>query len=140
MIKIILVATILIVSVAVSGFGQEQREEKKEKIKAVHAKVIEGVVSGIDKNGIAIVYSKDDAQGIEYELYIPLEGNVVLKRAKRLAHIKMGDTVKVEYAENVVEEEEGKDVSKIKAQAITFLKAAPKAKPDAEALVSDEED
>ncbi len=106
-----------------------QRAKDRKEISSSDVKEMEGTVSAIDNNGIAVVFQKDAQKGSEEEMYIPIEkGQIRLVHKTSLKEIEAGDTVKVGFKE-VTDEIDGKESKRFKATTITFLKKAEK-KPD----------
>ncbi len=71
-----------------------QTQEEKEKIKTTTAaKEVQGEISGIGKDCIAIVYERDLEKGIEYEMLLPIEKDIRLVHKQNLNQIKVGDIV-----------------------------------------------
>lgn len=116
-----------------SGFAQEKQEaqkEEEEKVNVISAmKEIEGEVSAINKQGIAIVYKKEAENNKDYEIYLPIDKSLKISHKQSLEQIKEGDTVSVQYEEMTEERKEGlKEVNRT-AKVITFLRPSEK-KPE----------
>ena len=103
--------------------------DKKEALKeqptiSTNAQEVQGTITWISKNKIAIAYQQD--QGTEYEILLPFDGNTIkLEHKNKLAELKVGDTVKVQYDEEAIEYPDGKKEGKLKAKVISFI--SPKA-------------
>ncbi len=102
-------------------------EKDARKIIGRSAKEIQGEVSWIGKDKIAVTYKRDDAKGGEYEILLSFDKNSVrLVHKKSLGEIKIGDVVRIEYDET---KEDSKGTEKINYQVKTigFVRpAAPK--------------
>ncbi|MDD5477085.1 MAG: hypothetical protein PHG87_02595 [Candidatus Omnitrophica bacterium] len=109
------------------SFAQEEGKQEKPKTTSI-IKTIEGQVSAVNKNGVAIVYNRDLAKGAEQEMFVPLDSNIRLVHKKKLEEIGIGDTVSVIYEEVASETKEGPGKT-FKGITVTFLKPAPK-KPE----------
>lgn len=115
-----------------------QRAKDKKEVSSSDVKELEGTVSAIDNNGIAVVFQKDSQKGSEEEMYIPIEKSQIrLVHKTSLKEIEAGDTVKVGFKE-VTDEIEGKESKRFKATTITFLKKAEK-KPQPQMPLEQEE-
>lgn len=99
------------------------KETTEEKIVTV-AKEIEGKVSGISANFIAIAYGESKEASLE--MAFDLNKDVKVNHKKSLSEIGMGDTVKVDYDEVTRTRDDGKKISKRVAKIISFLRKAEK--------------
>ncbi len=108
-------------------FAQEEGKQEKPKTTIV-IKTVEGEVSAINGQGIAIVYRKDLGENKDYEIYLPIDKNLRLEHKRSLEQINVGDIVRVHYEELNEFREEGAKASH-KAKVITFLRPAQK-KPE----------
>jgi len=132
---------ILVLGLTASVFAQKSNEAQKksneENIVSSVTKEVEGTVSWVGKDKIAVTYNKDDA-GTEYEILLPFDAkDLVLKHKKNLAEISTGDTVSVQYEEESIEYGDGKKEGRLKAKEISFVRSAP---PKPKALNSDDEE
>ncbi len=84
----------------------------------VTVETVSGEVSAIDKNYISIVYDRDYDSGTEYEILIPFDSKTAVKHKTKIADIKKGDLVSVEY-EKPVEAKDGK----LKAKSVNFIQS-----------------
>lgn len=135
--NIIGIAAFLILSLAGMGFGQEaaNTDKDKEKIKTTSViKDIEGEVTWIGKDKIAIVYKRDLEKGGEYEILLPFSDDMTVEHKKSLSEINKGDIVHVKYEEVTDEYKEGPKIN-FKAKVVSFVKPAP---TNSGALTSDE--
>lgn len=125
-VRIIYLFLSLILITAGIGFGQEVKKDEKEKVNAVSSmEEVEGQVSAVSKQGIAVVYKKDTVKNTDYEIYLPIDKSLKLEHKKSLDQISVGDIVRVRYEELTEELKEGPKASR-KAKVITFLKPAEK--------------
>jgi len=125
--KILSAALSILLSVNLYYLAFAQEEEKtreKPRISSV-TKKIEGVVSAVNKNGIAVVYNRNPVKGLEEEMFVPLNNSIRLAHKKKLEEIGIGDTVSVKYEEITREAKEG-PVKTFEGITGTFLKPAPK--------------
>lgn len=95
---------------------------------AFTVETVSGEVSGIDKNYISIVYERDYDSGTEYEMLIPIDSKTAVKHKTKLADIKVGDLVSVEYEkpvpeDEVSEDETFKDKRQTKARVVNFIQS-----------------
>ncbi len=139
---LIVLAILGLLSFTVICFAEDSKSgvksKDKKEISSSDVKELEGTVSAIDKNGIAVVFQKDAQKGSEEEMYIPIEkGQIRLVHKTSLKEIEAGDTVKVGFKE-VTDEIEGKEKKRFKATTITFLKKAEK-KPESQMPLEQEE-
>ncbi|MBI3602454.1 MAG: hypothetical protein HY209_06130 [Candidatus Omnitrophica bacterium] len=96
-------------------------------------KEIQGEVSAIGKGYISIVYERDTAKGIEYEMMLPLDENIQFQHKKSLKEFAIGDTVKVRF-EDATEEDNAKvQHLKRKARVISFVSSAAPTPPGSSA-------
>lgn len=129
----------LIVFLMILGFaGITIAQEKKDKVIVTNTvKSIEGEISAITKNFIAVVYQRNRERGSEREISFPFDiKNIQLIHKRSLAEFKEGDIVSIQYEEI---KEESKEVKKAanKVRSITFLKPAA-VKPQAVELEAPE--
>lgn len=116
-------------------FAQEEEKQKKPKTTSIFRE-IEGQVSAVNKNGIAVVYNRNPAKGLEEEMFVPLDNSIRLVHKKNIEQISVGDIVSVQYEEISREAEDG-PVKTLKGATVTFLKPAPK-KPELPVVESQE--
>ena len=83
-------------------------EEKRSQLIRKVSNEVEGEVSAVSKDYIAVVYNRDMEKGIEDEMSFPVDGSVVLEHLKNLSQIAPGDLVRITFDEETVREE-GKD-------------------------------
>lgn len=127
--------TLFIASIGLCAVALAFAQDKEAKKAGGVIKGISGEVSAISKDFIAIVYRRDEAKGTEEEVALPIAKDVIIEHKKSLAEIGAGDMVNVEF-EEVAEETDQGPRSKRVAKVISFLRAAPKPKPESSALVS----
>ena len=119
-------------------YAQEKKHEIKNR--TTGNKEIEGEVTWIGKNKIAITYNKDQATGTEYEILIPYDiANLTFEHRNNMGEIKVGDTVRVQYEEETLEYDDGNKNEKIKAKVISFVRPSTQ-KPKAQTLSQEEEE
>jgi len=111
--------TVLILGFVGYGFAQEKGKLVSQK---TVMKEIQGKVSAISNNFIAVVYAENKEKGSEEEIALPIAKDVNLEHVKSLHQIEAGDRVKVQYEEV----QEGGKVIERKAKVITFLGPARK--------------
>lgn len=87
--------------------------------------VISGEVSAVTKNFIAVVYSRNEADGSEKEIAMPLSKDAVVEHKRSLSEIKVGDLVDLEFEEYTEETLEGPVTTRV-AIVVRFLRAAAK--------------
>lgn len=94
---------------------------KKPTILKKEVKNIQGDVTWIAKNKIAIVYGR--GENSEEEIMLPFDKDVALERIGDIAEIKQWDTVSVQY-EETTQEAPGGGIEVInKAKTISFIRA-----------------
>jgi hypothetical protein len=139
---LIMLAVVGMVSFVAVCFAQDLKSGAKSQIKkeifSSDVKEIEGTISAINDNGIAVVFNKDAQKGSEEEMYIPIEkSNIRLIHKSSLKEMEIGDTVKVGFKE-VTDEIEGKESKRFQATTVAFLKKADK-KPEPQDFPAQEE-
>ena len=93
-----------------------------EKVKkATQLKELQGVVTWIRKDKIAIVYRSDEATHSEEEILLPIGKDIQLVHKNSLSDISVGDTVSIQYEEVTEEGADGAVKSSRKAKAIIFV-------------------
>jgi len=119
--------------------GAQEKGGQKSQVKTTSTmKEVQGEISGITKRSISIVYGRDNAKGIEYEMLLPFtKESIKVEHKKNLNEFFQGDTVKVSYEESIEENAQGEKKEDRRAKVISFIKAAPK-KTESQALVSEE--
>ena len=124
--------------VTVCSLAKDDSEDKgNEKIKStVVTKEIEGEVSWLGKNKIAVIYKRDAATGGEYEMLLFFDKDVALQHKQNLAEIHKGDIVNIQYEETTDEYKDKETKTKMKAKMISFIKPAQPSTAEAETLVS----
>lgn len=124
----IILVVVLSLGLAEWGFAQKPKEVEKQPVRTARTTEVQGEVSAITKNFIAIVYRRDGAT--EYEMMFPLDKNIKLVHRQSLSEISLGDIVSVEYEEVTEIDREGRETSKRQAQKIYFVKRpAPRPQP-----------
>ena len=118
----ILLVVMLILAQVSAGFAQEGGEKAKM---TREIKEVSGIVSAINEDFIAIVYDRDDAKGLEYEMALPIDEGMQLIHKRNLEQIKVGDKVEVQY-EQLTEQKGDKQKVERKAKVIRFIKPGEK--------------
>lgn len=132
---------ILIISVGIfiiSSMAQAEDEKRIAVVRAVSNEV-EGEVSAVSKDYIAVVYSQDAQKGIEYEISFPIDGSITLEHLKSASHISVGDRVRITFEEQLVKDEE-KQITRRKPKKISFVRPAVKKPEINEEVVEEEEE
>ena len=98
-----------------------------EKVKVeerVIVKQVQGVVSAVSSQGIAVEYARTKVAS--QEMYLPFVPQVRVQGVKRVTDLQVGDTVAVEYREVASEDEHG-EYTKINrvATGIALIARAP---------------
>jgi hypothetical protein len=127
---LIIAAAFGLLACAVISFAQDAAPGAKTRVKkevsSSAVQEIEGKISAINNNGIAVVFNKNESKGAEEEIYVPFDKTKITLVHKRvLNEIEVGDTVKVVFKE-VTDEVEGKESKRLQATTITFLGKAEK--------------
>jgi len=130
-IKICLVV-ILVLGLPMVGFSEENKKIRTAK----ETKEVEGTVSMIDKNYIAIVYAADPETRTEYEMLLPIDKKLKLVHVRSLDQIKVGDRVKLQFEESTDEYSGGEKKKARKANTLSFIRSAPP-KQETETLESE---
>lgn len=124
MIKKNVIIGILVLCLAGTGFAQTEEEAKK----TVVVKEMQGEVSGISNNFIAIVYGQD--KKTSYEMAFTMDKDVKIEDRKSLKDIGVGDIVLVSFEETTETKKEGdKDISRVVSRVvkkIRFIRPAAK--------------
>ena len=86
---------------------------------------LQGEVTWISttRDKIAVVYKKDEANGSEKEMLLPIAKDVQLEHVKSLEQIKKGDTVGVDFDE-ITEIRPDATETRREAKIITFIRSA----------------
>jgi len=95
---------------------------KNEMIIKSADKSIQGEVSGINKRNITVIYNRNEAAGTEEEMMVSINKGTQLMHKRNYSEIKEGDLVNVEYEEQVVQLDDGKQETRLVAKAIKFVK------------------
>jgi hypothetical protein len=136
----LILAAMMVLSFSGLVLAQEKVQQKaKGKVKTSSVmKEVEGVMSGMTKRSISIVYGSDAEKGIEYEILLPFaKEGIKVEHKKNLSELAQGDTVRVSYEEVIEENEQGEKKEGRRAKVISFIRAAEK-KSESQALVSEE--
>jgi hypothetical protein len=129
---------IITIGIIFSFLGIGIAEEKKgaEVKKKTLTKSVQGEVSGISYNFIAVIYDQDEKSSYEMALNVPKD--VKIEHKNRILDIGVGDIVDVTYEETqeIKGDEKPRLLSRI-AKVVKFLKPAEKI-VESTALVSEE--
>ena len=128
--KLWIIGVMLLCLFCLSGISQAKQEEE---VVSVKLKQVQGEISAITKDFIAVVYKQDKKNDREYEMALPIGKDVRLVHKKRLDEIKEGDIVAIQYEEKITRYKdykgEEKEHSQRRAKLIKFLKPA-EARPE----------
>lgn len=140
----IIVGLVMVLVLGVMGVAAAQKGKPEAKaIKKVTEKTIEGEVTWIGKDKIAITYTQDDAAGTAEEMLLPISEDVKLLHKRSLDEIKQGDRVSIQYKE--VSEESAKEIGEVTREAKTITFKSPAIKkpvpilPDEEKVLKSKE-
>ncbi len=112
----------LVLGLAVMGFGQEAKEKGVEKIRrSSQMKEVQGEITWMSKSYIAIVFQRNDAGKSEEEILLPLDKETNLVHLRTLGDLARGDTVRIQYEEEIEEGEAGRKETR-KAKVISFVR------------------
>ncbi|MCM8787929.1 MAG: hypothetical protein NC935_07775 [Candidatus Omnitrophica bacterium] len=101
-------------------------EEKQVGKKRTEVKEIQGSVTWVGKDKIAIIYASSETS--EEEILLPFSPDLKFEHFKDLKQLKQGDTVAIQYEDIQEETEEGMK-EKLVAKRIIFIRPAiPKPK------------
>lgn len=81
-------------------------KDKKDKTTIMKGKDVTGEISMIESTYISVIYKRDKDKGIEYEMMLPLNKEVIFTRTK-LEDLSVGDEIIVSSDEHFVENDEG---------------------------------
>lgn len=113
----------LVLGLGEIGFSQEAKGKPESRTGE-----IQGEISSIGKNYIAIVYKREKDK--EYEILLPIEEKeVTLERKRSLSELNVGDTVRIRY-EDVIGGIGQEQVMQRKARVISFIRPAPPKPPE----------
>lgn len=120
---------IIVLTLAITGVAQTGKEKalvgKEMKQSTGKVSEITGEISGISKHYLSVVYDRDLTKGIEYELLLPIDKDMQIKNKKSVSELNVGDTISMQYEENVVTDSKEKQALKRKSRELNFVKAAP---------------
>ena len=102
----------------------ETKPQAKTKFKkTTQMKEVQGEVTWLTKNHIALVYATDEGGLSDREILLPFGKEVKLQHVQELSQIKKGDMVLVQYEEVIEEGPEGKQENRV-AKLISFVRPA----------------
>ena len=117
---------------------QPANSETKEKI-TVTTKEVEGQVTGLSHNFIAVLYGNSAETGSGLEMGFRIDQKKVrIEHKKDLSEIGMGDIVKISYEETIKTEDNTREISNRQPKVITFLRQAEK-KPETRGTLQSKE-
>ena len=117
------------------GFTQDKKDDSKIKHTRV-MKEVQGEISSVSKRSISIIYSRDENNGEENEIMIPLDKKKVqLDHIRSLSELAAGDIVRVQFEEEEIQGQ-GKDKINFQAKLISFVKKGQPKKVRAQATES----
>ncbi|MDD5194260.1 MAG: hypothetical protein PHQ96_01130 [Candidatus Omnitrophica bacterium] len=109
---------------AQSPLTQETKTKRTSKMKE-----IQGEVTWIGKDRIAIVYASSGTS--EDEILLPFGKNMVLQHLQSLSQIQPGDTVSIQYEEASEDTPDGTKITRV-AKAIIFVRPSTRTPPTAQ--------
>ncbi len=112
---------------------------QQQPLKTVAHKTVEGVVTGLSGNFMAVQYGRDETQQVCLEMAFNVDPNVKIEHKQSIKDFVMGDTVFVSYDLISEKFDDDTELKKIVATKISFVRPAQK-RPDEAALVSTEEE
>lgn len=131
---------VLALSLAVAAFAATEGKDKQKAdtanavsfdegtVISIKPGEVQGEISAIGKNYISVIYDRDSAKGVEYEMVLSLDKNVTFQFKKDLQDFSVGDIVKASF-EDTTSEKADEEKVKRKVKAITFLGPAAKKPP-----------
>lgn len=123
-IKIALVSILVLgLRVALAEKAPEQAQDKK--ILKTERNELSGVISGITKSSVSLVYEKDKKKDIEYEAVFPINKDIQFEHLKSLNDLKIGDEVRIRFEDTNFEYSDKSQKVQRKAKVISLIKAAP---------------
>lgn len=117
--KILMVISFLCLVTCQMVFAQEAQQQKA-KVPSV-MKELQGEVTWIRKDRIAIVYNRDTAAGSEDEILLPIDEKVGLEYIRSVSNISVGDTVYLQIEESVEQGPDGPRLTK-KVKKISLVR------------------
>lgn len=100
------------------GMASAEAEEIKKK---VTIKELQGEVSGLSNNFIAIIYAQD--KKTSYEMAFTMDKNLRIENRKSLSDIAVGDIVSVSFEETSETKKQGnKDISRIAGRLVKKIR------------------
>ncbi|MDD5454117.1 MAG: hypothetical protein PHW62_01265 [Candidatus Ratteibacteria bacterium] len=121
----IIVFALFICSTAMAKDAKDIKKEENAANQKIVLKEVQGEVTWIRNDKIAIMYAQDNEAGTAEEMLLPVPEDVSVINKKSLNEIKVGDIVRVQYEEVTEETPEGTSINS-RAKTIIFLKAAVK--------------
>jgi len=127
---------IMVFTLAVGVYAQDEKSNKETPVEKsiTETREVEGVVTGLSRRFIAVLYGKNTESGAGLEMAFDIPEKVMIVHKRSLDDIKSGDTVKLVYEEAFKIENETKIATKRNLKQIVFLKAAEKKNESQEPL------
>jgi hypothetical protein len=129
--KTLLLAVIVTFSCAIA-FAQGTKKDDSRITRTKVMNEVQGEIISLSKRGISILFNRDEANGSEDEIYIPInKKDIRFDHIKDLSELALGDIVRVQFEEEDVAGQ-GKDEINFQAKLISFVKkgAPKKAQPE----------
>ena len=104
--------------------AQSAESKKAPEAPVVEMKELEGQISGLGGNFIAISYGGNAETSLEAAFNVA--PNVQMSHKRSFKELKFGDTVRVRFEQTSQKLENGRTFRKNTVKSIAFLKAAPK--------------
>lgn len=99
--------------------------EETSQIVSTTPRIVEGEVSSVSKDYIAVIY-KRDAQGVEYEMLLPVQAAAVqLEGIQDIKQLKTGDVIRIDYDEITTADSKGNEKLDRRTKAVKFIRPAP---------------
>ena len=128
MIGMIMLVNLAVFLVASAPLMAEEKTKAGPDFKAkkIYRKTgqVSGIVTALNKNGIAVAYNRDLTKGTEEEVYAALDKNTKFEHKQRIEDINVGDTVTLQYEEVNDGDDEANPKNERKAKTITFVRPA----------------
>ena len=99
-------------------------------------KSTEGVVTAVDKRGIAVEH--ETQQGGAAEMYLPFDPALRLQGLKALGDLQAGDTARVDYRETTEQTGNESKTSRVATRVLLVRRAVVEAAPPAEAEAAEQ--
>jgi len=114
-------AVVLVLGLVGAVFAQGNKDTKTYST----MKEVQGEVTWVRKDKIAIVYKKDVEYGSEEEILLPIDKDIRLAHLKSISDVAAGDMVYIQFEELTEEGVDGPKLSRT-AKKISFIKKGTK--------------